>query len=278
MLLIIKFITSFIVSSFIHRQSRIAFITSLILNQSGEFAFILSQIGLASGWISEDFYSLNIIVTMISLMISPIIIQNSFNWYYNVRDYVRRKSPRLYRYIFIKLDGIVDIDQPDIDRHVVICGFGRVGTYIGRALNKTKIPFIVIDSDPDTIDFCKQRGIRVIFGDASNIHILEKADIERAIAVVIALPEEAACEIIATNAHALNRNIKIIARSHIPADDRRLKVKGVDVTVEPEFEAAVSISKKILNYYGKNKLEVSKYLRKSRRRQRSKLGGIKNKT
>ena len=271
-LLLLKFITSFIVSTLVDKQSRIAFVVSLILNQGGEFSFILSQMGLASGWISEDFYSLNIIISMISLMISPIVINNAFDWYYKIRDYIRKKAPRLYRYIFIKMDRIIDIDQPNIDKHVVICGFGRVGMYVGRALTKASIPFIVIDTNPDIVDFCKQRGIRVIFGDASNLHVLEKADVERAIAIVIALPEESACEIIAANARLLNESIKIIARSHIPSDDQKLKIKGVNVTVEPEFETAVSISKKILNYYGKSELEINKYLRKSRRRQRSKLG------
>ena len=101
--------------------------------------------------------------------------------------------------------------------------------------------------------------------------ILEKADVERAIALVIALPAEAATEVIATNAKRLNPKIKIIARSHVPADDKRLKTKGVSITVEPEFEAAVSVSKKILNYFGKTDLNVDKYLKKSRRRQRSKM-------
>ncbi len=271
-LLILKFVTSFIAAMIVERQSRSAFVTSLILNQSGEFAFILSQMGLENGWISKDFYSLNIVVAMISLIISPVVIRNSLNWFYKLREYIRRKSPKMYRFIFVKMDKIIDIDQPAVDKHVVICGYGRVGTYIGRALKKAGISFIVIDSNSDIVDFCKQRGIKVIFGDASNLHVLEKADVERAVSLVIALPEEAACEIIASNARSLNPNIKIIARSHIPSEDQRLKVKGVNVTVEPEFEAAISISKKILNYYGKNELEVTKYLKKSRRRQRSKLG------
>ncbi len=83
--------------------------------------------------------------------------------------------------------------------------------------------------------------------------------------------EEAAAEIIATNALSLKRNLKIIARSHFPQDDQRLKLKGITLTVEPEFEAAVSISKKLLNYFGKSNMDVVDYLRKSRRRERSKL-------
>ncbi|MFC1780623.1 cation:proton antiporter, partial [Patescibacteria group bacterium] len=277
-LLIIKFITSFFVIVFLEKQSRMAFIASIVMNQSGEFAFILSQIGLNNGWISEDFYSLNIIVTILSIFITPPMIRNSGKWYVSLREYVRRKSHKLYRLIFVRLDRITDIDQPDFINHVVICGFGRVGSYVGRALEKADIPYIVIDSNTETMDYCKQRGIKVIFGDASNIDVLEKADVERAQAIVIALPEEGATEIIASNARTLNPSIKIIARSHIPTDDQRLKIKGVTVTVEPEFEAAVSISKKLFNYFGKRGIDVTKYLKKSRRRQRSKMGNSKGKS
>ncbi len=275
-LLILKFITTFIVILIFKKQTRTAFLLSLILNQGGEFTFILSQIGLENNWIDKEFYSINIIVSILSILLSPILIPRANDWYYKIRKYIRDKSPKLYRFIFVKLDSIVDIDQPEITNHVVICGFGRVGTYVGRALERTNIPYIVIDSDTDTVDYCKQRGIKIVFGDASNIDVLEKADIERAVALVIALPEEAACEIIASNSRALNPKIKVVARSHVPEEDRRLKVKGVTVTVEPEFEAAVSISKKILNYFGKKELDVTNYLKKSRRRKRSKIGNNKN--
>ncbi|MBN2016184.1 cation:proton antiporter [Candidatus Dojkabacteria bacterium] len=270
-LFLLKFITSFIVIVLLEKQSRTAFVVSMILNQGGEFTFILAQIGFNNGWISEEFYSLNLIVSILSLLLTPVIIKRSSDWYVWIREYVRAKSPKLYRLFFIRLDRIVDIDQPDISDHVVICGFGRVGTYIGRALERSNVPFIVIDSNTETIDYCKQRGIKVVFGDASNIDVLEKADVERAKAIVIALPEEGAVEIIASNARSLNSSIKIIARSHTPIEDGRLKSKGVTITVEPEFEAAVSISKKILNFFGKGELNVAQYLKKSRRRQRSKI-------
>jgi CPA2 family monovalent cation:H+ antiporter-2 len=271
-LLILKFIVSFVIIVFLEKQSRTAFVVSLIMNQGGEFTFILAQIGLNNEWIDRDFYSLNIIVSIISILITPLFINKSCAWFVTIREFIRSKWPRLYRFLFVRLDRVIDIDQPDVANHVVICGFGRVGSYVGRALEKANIPYIVIDSNTETIDYCKQRGIKVIFGDASNVDVLEKADVERAQAIVIALPEEGATEIIAANAKKLNPSIKTIARSHVPTEDQRLRDKGVTITVEPEFEAAVSISKKILNYFGKSGMDINKYLKKSRRRQRSKMG------
>lgn len=270
-LLLLKFITTFLIVFLLERQTRKAFMIGLFLVQGGEFAFILSQIGVANQWISEDFYSLIIIATILSIIVTPLIIKRSDDWYYKLKGEVQKRNRKLYRMFFDRFEGVVDVDLPELSDHVVICGYGRVGSYIGRALQKANIPFVVIDSNVETRDYCKQRGIKVIFGDASNIDVLEEGDIERASTLVIALSEEMAVEVITANARKLNSNIKIIARSHVPTDDKRLKAKGVSITVEPEFEAAVSISKKIFNYFGKSGVDVAKYLKKSRRRQRSKM-------
>jgi CPA2 family monovalent cation:H+ antiporter-2 len=186
--------------------------------QGGEFAFILAQIGLDNGWIDRDFYSQVITTSILSFFLTPFLIDRSDDWYYSLREFVRRKSFKLYKLFFVKFGGLEPIDQPDMTNHVVICGFGRVGNYIGRAFEKVGVRYIVIDSNSETVDYCKQRGIRFVYGDASNIDILEKADVERAFAVVIALPKEGDTEIVASNVQKLNPAAKIIARSHEPVE------------------------------------------------------------
>lgn len=270
-LLLVKFLIGFGIILVLDEQTRKAFTISLTLAQGGEFAFILAQMGLENQWIDTDFFSLIILVSIFSLLLTPLSLAKADDWYKTIRSFIRQRSNRLYNLLFVRLDRLIDVDHPELINHVVICGFGRVGSYVGRALEKNKIPYIVIDSSSEVIDYCKQRGIKFVFGDASNLDVLEKADVERASSVVVALPKEVDVEIITQNSRKLNPSIKIIARSHIPYDDKRLKGKGVSITVEPEFEAAVSISKKLLNYYGEPGANIGQYLKKSRRRQRSKM-------
>jgi voltage-gated potassium channel Kch len=77
--------------------------------------------------------------------------------------------------------------------------------------------------------------------------------------------------VITANVKKLNEQVKIIARSHIPVEEEALKTRGISVTVEPEFEAAIAISKRLLTYYGKTGIDVGNYLKRSRRRQLSRL-------
>ena len=50
--------------------------------------------------------------------------------------------------------------------HVVLCGFGRVGSIIGQALDHFQIPYIVIERDPDIVRDLRRRGTSCLYGDA----------------------------------------------------------------------------------------------------------------
>jgi len=268
--LFVKFLIILGIVTSLEKQTRKAFLVALLLMQSGEFAFILSQLGLQNQWIGEEIYSLAIVVTVISLIITPFAVGYSEKWYICFQEFVKKRSPGIYNRLFISLNLSGQLEKSDEYPTVILCGFGRVGSYVGKALDKSQISFLVIDTDREVIDYCKGRGYQAMVGDAASSEILNKAQVDKAHFLVVALPKEAAAELVSSHARKLNPNIKIIARSHIPTDDIRLKQKGADITVEPEFEAAISISKKILALTGKSGIDVTKYLKKSRRRKRSK--------
>jgi Trk K+ transport system NAD-binding subunit len=59
------------------------------------------------------------------------------------------------------------------------------------------------------------------------------------------------------NAQMLNKHIRIICRTHHEEDQKRLKSLGVQSVIQPEFEAAVSVSQKILTDFGVGENEIS---------------------
>jgi CPA2 family monovalent cation:H+ antiporter-2 len=253
----------------LEKQMRKAFLVGILLMQSGEFAFILAQLGTSNGWVSSEIYSLTIVVTVVSLLVTPFAVIHQEEWYRKIRECIRKRSLRLYNLFFISLDSFSTQQQEDTHVSVVICGFGRVGSYIGKALERSHISFTIIDSDPDVVDYCRKKGYGAIVGDATNSDILKEAKVGHAEFLAIALPKEASVEIIAARAKDLNSRIKVIARSHNPKEDERLKIKGVDITVEPEFEAAISMSRKILALSGKSTINIVEFLKRSKRRARS---------
>lgn len=262
-IIFIKFIIVFILSLFLGKHSRTAFMIGLNLASISEFAFVISTIGLKNSWISKDIYSIVISVTILTLFLAPFLINNSENLYNKLRDFIKKKSIRLYRLLFIRYESIKEVDQPNIKNHVVICGYGRVGSYVGRVLNRLNIQFVVIESDSDLFSIYKNKT-NIIYGDATNTDILDKADVERAKVLIIALPSSISVDLVSDIAKKINPMIKIITRAHLPAQIEKLRKIGIRDAIEPEFEAAVEISKRTLRYLGKSNKNVEDYLKRSR--------------
>lgn len=228
-----------------HRKT--AFSVGLFLTQVSEFGFVIAGAGLASGVLSSSYASILIAVTFLTIMVSSPLITHSHAIYYFVHGMTKR-FPKMFREV-AEEPLPRDTGYP-IENHVVICGFGRVGRYIGRALQMTGIPFLVVDYNQHTLADLRESGIQTVYGDPADKEVLDYAQVDYARAIVIAIPDRHTQEMIIGNALSLNRRIKIICRTHHEEDQRHLKSLGVQQIVQPEFEAALSIVNKLLADFG----------------------------
>jgi len=183
----------------------------------------------------------------LSLLITPYFIANKERIYFGLKDFIRKYIPFLSHFIQYRID-LVDtpIDVLDIKNHVVLCGYGRIGSYIGRALMLSNIPFIAIDYNFEIVERAKRNGIQIIYGDPTDFDILDYAETENAIAIVLALPDRYSQEAIVMTAKKMNKNITIFSRVHRNVDQKRMRDLGADIIIQPEFEASMSIIKKLL--------------------------------
>lgn len=118
------------------------------------------------------------------------------------------------------------------------------------------MPFIAIDYNFQIVEHAKREGVNIIYGDPSDIDILDYAEAEKAIMIIVALPEKYAQEEIILNAKKLNPKIYIISRVHRERDQKRMKDLGVHVIVQPEFEASLSIIRKIYMLHKLSKEDI----------------------
>lgn len=228
-------------------HSKTAFSGALLLSQVGEFAFVVLKQGQEGGILSSDIYYFAIASTLVTITISPILIERKDYMYARIRKLIRARLPGLDHYIAHRIDSEpAHIDVLQLKNHVVICGYGRVGSYIGRALTLAQVPFIAIDYNSRIVEEQKKKGINIIYGDPSDIDILDFAEAEHATMLVSAVPDQFSQEMIVLNAKILNPKITILSRIAVDEYRQRIKDLGAEVVVQPEFEAALSIVKKVL--------------------------------
>jgi len=120
-----------------------------------------------------------------------------------------------------------------MNNHYIICGCGRIGHLIGKELAAEKVPFIVIDNDPETIQKAEDRDFIYYKGDATEDKTLLGSGIKRAKGIVCALPTDALNLYVILTAKELNPKIFILSRSEEEASEHRLIRAGADRVMSP---------------------------------------------
>lgn len=225
------------------------------LAQIGEFSFVLAKMGRQGGLISEDFFSIILASALLSILLTPIMMQAANPLYRLLHrlPFVRSRSARK------RSEAIATAELKGLVDHVVICGFGRVGSSLGQVLVRSGIPVLIIDVDHVRLQELRERGVPCLFGDASNIEVLRHARLELARVLVVAIPDPLACQMAIANAKMINPHLDIIARAQRSLDVAGLYHLGAEEVVQPEFEASIEVIRYTLAKLGYTSREIQRY-------------------
>jgi len=265
LIIVIKALIFLIIFLYFKFSSRMAFTIAIFLFQVSENAFILNSIAFANGVFSSQQYLFIISSVILTLLVTPFMINNKDNFYNVIRSFFKKYIPAVEIFIKHKIDfDKSPLDEFNISQHVVICGYGRIGSSVGRALNIANIPFIGVDYNFNTVERAKKEGVNVIYGDPTDIDILDFVQTEKALALVVTVPGRSNQEAVILNAKKLNSRVYIISRIHNAADQERVIDLGAMTVVRPEIEASLSIIKKLFILKKMSKEEIVKRLRNIR--------------
>jgi CPA2 family monovalent cation:H+ antiporter-2 len=220
------------------------------LGQIGEFSFILVQVARSSGLVGDEVYNATLAAALLSILINAAL--------------VRYVAPRVER---LPLDaGHRDAGaEPDAKRgHVVICGFGRVGSAVGEALDTFHVSYTVIDRDPEVLKALRQRGVFGVFGDGAHRDLLIRAGAERASLVVVALPEIESARLSVRAVRALRPDVPVLARAHHARGAEELRTLGATEVIQPEVEAGATLIRHTLALLAFPKEQTLDYLSRFR--------------
>lgn len=143
----------------------------------------------------------------------------------------------------------------NLEKHVVICGFGRVGQMLATQLHEAGRSFVIIDKDPRQIEVINDCGFLYIEGEATEEIILQKARIEKASVIATVLPNDAANVFIVLSCRSLNPRLTIIARANQNSTEAKLKQAGADKVVMPAVIGAQRIAHIVLKPNAREILE-----------------------
>ena len=147
------------------------------LFQVGEFAFVLAKVGVDTGSITGELYSLILSVAIVTMMLTPLVSGQTARLYTLKRRWFRHEP----------LEA-TNLPQAALRGHVVIAGVGRVGFRVAQVMQRMGTPFVVVDLDHRRFEKARDAGMPAVYGDASQERVLEAAGVGDAAMLVVTAP------------------------------------------------------------------------------------------
>ena len=129
-----------------------------------------------------------------------------------------------------------------LERHVIVCGYGRMGQMLSRRLWQEKQAFVVLDHDPERIAQAQESGYLVYQGNAADEGNLQAVGIHRAKALSTVLPDDASNVFITLTAREMNPSLVILARGKLPSTEKKLRLAGANHVVLPVAIGAIRMA------------------------------------
>lgn len=217
----------------IARGQRLLF--ALLISQGGEFAFVVFGVAGTAGLLPRETEALLVLVVALSMVATPLLLL----------AYDRLVAPRLGAGKARPDDAITPQHNP-----VLIAGFGRFGQIIGRLLYSQGVGVTVLDHDPDQIEFLRQYGFKIFYGDATRLDLLEAAGIADARILVVAIDGmDESLELI-DRVRERFPELQIYARARHVSHVYQLKDRGVHLFEREMFEGSLMLGRRVLEGLG----------------------------
>ena len=207
------------------------------LCQGSEFAFVLLALAADRGLIVAEHGQLLIVAVGVSMAVTPIgaLIAR------RLLSGREKEAPSLL--------GNLGQERSDISRHVVVAGFGQVGMAVARFLAGEHVPLLILDLSTRRVTASRARGLPVFYGNATRIDVLRAAHLDRAHALVVAMPESATAEQVTTVARQSFPDLRIFTRVHDEEWIRPVRKAGADAVVLDGLTTALDLAERVMLFY-----------------------------
>ncbi|HBQ37297.1 MAG TPA: portal protein [Rhodobacteraceae bacterium] len=199
------------------------------LSQGGEFGFVLFGAAMVLGLISADLAQILLAVITLSMIATPFMFGTG-KYFSNAL----RKPVDLAK-------GNAETDFPDLNNHVLIAGFGRVGQTVAKVLSDAGVAYVALDLDQARVAKCRKLGMSVYYGDADQIHVLEAAGAGKSVMAVITLDKPKVTRRVVAALHNAFADLPILVRARDRKHTATLERIGATAVVSEAAESSLQL-------------------------------------
>ena len=234
---------------------RSALLLGAAMAQVGEFSFIIASDALAIELIDVEVYNLILGTAVVSILVSPVVTQVADRLAMRVERRMDHPAPAVPPPTpgtapISRTERTIEPADDETRLSIVVLGAGRVGRVVVRAVRNRGFRCVVVDRDPRRLEEIAKTGAATLFGDAANPHILERAGLERARVLVVAIGDPMTARLAVERALRINPRLTVSTRARGKREIDELRTIGARRMADPEAEAAFELARHALQRMG----------------------------
>lgn len=246
-ILIGKSVAAWLIVRAFGRSNAVALTISASLAQIGEFSFILAGLGASLGILPAQGRDLILAGAILSILLNPLMFALAERLKPADASAAKPKpeSPAAAPMAAEApaepeptAEPERDVTPTSLSSHIVVVGYGRVGSLLGAGLLAQGSKLLVIEDNPEAVATAKRDGAELLVGNAADPEVLSAAGVDRAIRLFVAIPGSFEAGQVCEQARAENPTLPIVARAHSDAEVAHLTKCGATLTIMGEAEIA----------------------------------------
>ena len=211
---------------------------AFLLAPAGEFAFVVIAAATAIGVLAPEPAGLMAAIAGLSMLLIPVL-------------------GKVGGFLSDKLAGpepahTLEEDFSNLQGHVIIAGFGRVGHAVARILAAEDAEVVALERSTFNVSRARNAGWRAYLGDAARPEILHSAGVDGAMMFVVTVDDVTAAEAMVSAFHKLRPDAPIIARARDHEHARRLIDAGARSVIPDAIESGLQMAGRTLHEFGYN--------------------------
>jgi CPA2 family monovalent cation:H+ antiporter-2/glutathione-regulated potassium-efflux system ancillary protein KefC len=245
-LIAVKFVVLYVIGSGFKMERKDRSFFAVALAQGGEFAFVLFTFMNTNGIMDRTATAPYISAVALTMFITPFL----FKIYEKIAE-----------------SKVSDVENEEMDiieekgKKVILAGFGRVGTDVGRFLLSAGIKPVILDNDATNVKILRKFGYEVYYGDISRMDLLEAAGAEEAELLIMTMDDIEVSKKLVELIKKHYPNLKIIANSKNLEATYKLMEENIEGVRNETFGTALMLGQDALKILGKDPYDAYRMMR-----------------
>ncbi len=225
--IIIKPLIIMILIRILGYKKQTSFLTANALAQTSEFSLIIAAIGFNLGHLSQELFSVLILLTIFTISLTTYLIKYEkklfkiFSWPLNLFNKFGSKKENLEY-------------MENQENKTIIFGCHRMGSLLLKEFEEEKKDILVIDYNPEIIKSLLQKKVPCIYGDFMNPKVLEKANIEKTERIISTIGDTEDNLLLIKKIRKLNEKTLIFVVAKRISEAKKLYNAGADYVILPQ--------------------------------------------